>query len=76
MLSDIDTKTFDFGMLRALGYNKMNIASTMFIQSTLIAVLAVIAGVAFAAALNAGMRRGLFELTSIFTDFWLTKTAL
>lgn len=29
MLSDIDTKTFEFGMLRALGFNKSNLAATI-----------------------------------------------
>lgn len=31
MLSDIDMKTFDFGILRALGFNKYNITSTILI---------------------------------------------
>ena len=31
MLSDIDTKTFEFGMLRALGFNKANLAATILV---------------------------------------------
>ena len=31
MLSDIDTKTFEFGMLRALGFNKLNLATTILV---------------------------------------------
>ena len=76
MLSDIDTKTFDFGMLRALGFNKGNIASTILVQATLIGLPALFIGLVFGWALNAGLRWIFFSLTNVYSDYQLTENSL
>ena len=76
MLSDIDTKTFDFGMLRALGFNKGNIASTILVQASLIGLPALFIGLIFGSALNAGLRWIFFSLTKVYADYKLTESSL
>lgn len=76
MLSDIDTKTFDFGMLRALGFNKGNIASTILVQATFIGLPALFIGLVFGWALNAGLRWIFFSLTNVYSDYQLTENSL
>lgn len=76
LLSDINTKTFEFGMLRALGFNKQNLASTILFQACVISLPALIFGLAFGSALNASVRKIIFEISRVYTDYNLTATSV
>ena len=62
MLSDVDEKTFEFGMLRALGFNTKNIMSTIVTSAFTFSIPGVISGLIVAFALNYGMRTELYQL--------------
>ena len=72
MLSDVNEKTFEFGMLRALGFNTTNIMMTIFIQAFTFSIPGVITGVAMAAVLNVLLRNVLYTLTNNFSSYWLS----
>lgn len=76
MLADIEMKTFEYGMLRALGLSKSNLAVTVFLQSLLIGVPGVFTGLIVASVLNAGFRFTFFQLVQNFSDYYLTKSAV
>jgi len=76
MLSDVNNKTFEFGMLRALGFSTKNIAITIFAQAFFIASPAVCAGLAMAAVLNMICRFVLFTITQNYTDYNLTTDSI
>ena len=76
MLSDIDTKTFEFGMLRALGFNHYNLAAPILVQAMIIGLPALLIGLAFGQGLNAILRRAFYEITQVFSDYNLTKSSL
>lgn len=61
MLSDVEEKTFEFGMLRALGFNRKNIIYTIIVSAFTFAIPGIIFGLLFGAAENAGLRYLLFK---------------
>jgi len=52
MLSDVEEKTFEFGMLRALGFNTKNLMMTIFIQAFTFSIPGLITGIIMSAILN------------------------
>lgn len=62
-------------MLRALGFNKFNLATTILVQALIIGLPALIFGLAFGQALNAALRRGFYEFSLVYSDYYLTKEA-
>lgn len=48
MLSDVEEKTYEFGMLRALGFNTKNIGVTIIIQALTFSIPGLIFGFIFA----------------------------
>jgi ABC-type antimicrobial peptide transport system permease subunit len=50
MLSDVEEKTFEFGMLRALGFNRNNIIYTIIVSAFTFSVPGVLSGLLAAAA--------------------------
>lgn len=53
MVSNVDEKTFEFGMLRALGFNKTHMLSLLFIQALVFAFLGMFLAFLFSFILNA-----------------------
>lgn len=76
MLSDVEERTFEFGMLRALGFNTKNVVTTVFVQAILFAVPGLIIGLVFAGVLNAGMRHVLYTLVQNTSSYWLSTSAI
>jgi hypothetical protein len=76
MLSDVDDRTFEYGMLRALGFNTNNILVTVVIQSLAFAIPGVIMGMAAAAVLNAAARYVIFQLMQNELDYFLSRESV
>ena len=76
MLSDVEQRTFEFGMLRALGFNTKNVMTTVILQAFLFAIPGVVFGLSFAAAMNAAIRYVLFNLAENKTNYLLTPSSI
>lgn len=62
MLTDVEGKTYEFGMLRALGFNTNNIVTLIFIQAFTFALPGMVLGLSLAALLNSGMRWSIYNI--------------
>ena len=76
MLSDVEERTFETGMLRALGFNTNNILSTVLLQSMLFAIPATIGGMCVAAIMNAGIRAFLFYFSQNTLYYGLSPNSI
>lgn len=76
MLSDVEEKTYEFGMLRALGFNTRNIMITIIIQAFFFSIPGLVSGLAVAAVLNLGMREVLYTLTNNTSTYGLSSGSL
>ena len=72
MLSDVDSKTYEYGMLRSLGFKKTHLLSMISMQSLLFSIPGLTAGVLVAFALNTGLREGIFLLSENYESYELT----
>ena len=61
MLTDVEERTYEYAMLRALGFNNESLVAAIFIQTFLIAIPAIIIGGVSAAILNAVFRYFIFD---------------
>lgn len=76
MLTDVDSKTYEFGMLRALGFNTNNIFMLIFTSALNFATPGLLAGLAIAAAFNAFCRFGVYWMIKIYSSYGLTSSSL
>lgn len=76
MLSDVEEKTFEFGMLRALGFNTKNIVVTIIIQAFTFAIPGLISGIVMSAILNVGLRHILYTLSNNTYVYTLSSQAI
>ena len=76
MLSDVEERTFEMGMLRALGFNTNNVLGTVFLQSMIFAIPGVITGMCSAAMMNAGIRSFLFYVCKNTLYYGLSKSSV
>jgi len=76
MLSDVEDKTYEFGMLRALGFNTKNIMATITIQSFTFSIPGLIIGMMLAAILNAIVRHILYTLTANSAGYFLSSSSV
>ena len=76
MLSDVEEKTFEFGMLRALGFNTKNIMSTILVQAFTFSIPGLVSGLIFATILNYLMRSLLYKLVKNESDYNLSKESI
>ena len=60
MLSDVDGKTYEYGMLRALGYMKRHLMAMITINSFYYSIPGLIFGITFASLLNVLIREMIF----------------
>jgi ABC-type antimicrobial peptide transport system permease subunit len=75
MVSDVNEKTYEFGMLRALGFNTTDIMQLIFFQAMFFAIPGIILGLGFGLMLNAGFRVALFSVTWNYTTYNLPMEA-
>lgn len=76
MLSDVEEKTFEFGMLRALGFNTRNIMITIIIQSFTFSIPGLISGLLTAAILNLVARKVLFYIVENESEYTLSTISI
>ena len=60
MLSDVDAKTYEYGMLCALGFKKTHLTGVIFLKSLSFSIPGLIFGVLVAFVLNIGLRMMIF----------------
>jgi ABC-type antimicrobial peptide transport system permease subunit len=56
MLSDVDGKTYEYGMLRSLGYRKPHLVSMITMQSSMFSIPGMVFGIIVAFIINIGLR--------------------
>ena len=62
MVSDVEERKFEFGLLRALGFNQTNLMGTIFTQGLFFAIPGLVLGLFLAALLNLGVRMVILDL--------------
>lgn len=72
MLSDVEEKTYEFGMLRALGFNTKNVAVTIVVQAISFAIPGLVIGFIMAIILNVIIRYILYDITKNYDTYWLS----
>merc|ERR1712003_101453 len=60
MLSDVDAKTYEYGMLRALGFKSSHLMGMISMQSLLFSLPGLFFGIIIAFSLNLALREGIF----------------
>jgi ABC-type antimicrobial peptide transport system permease subunit len=63
MLSDVEEKTYEFGMLRALGFNTKNIMITIIMQAFTFSIPGLLSGLLTAFAFNYSVRYILYTIS-------------
>jgi ABC-type antimicrobial peptide transport system permease subunit len=76
MLSDVDTKTYEYGMLRALGFKSSHLVSMITIQSFFYSLPGIFLGVAVALVTNVLLRYFIYVFAENTSDFALSSTSL
>ena len=75
MLSDVDEKTYEFGMLRALGFNTKNVVVLIIQSAFTFAIPGLVFGLIAAIGMNAGLRYVLYSLTDNYYYYGLSVGA-
>ena len=76
MLSDVDGKTYEYGMLRALGFKKPYLVAMITIKSFSFSLPGCFGGVCAAYVLNVAIREAIFEQAQNSMGYSLTPLAL
>ena len=76
MLSDVDEKTYQYGMLRALGFRNKNLVSLISMQAFSFSIPALLGGILVAYFLNIVVRSLIFMFAKNTTDYALSSSAL
>jgi len=75
MIADVDEKTYEMGMLRALGLRRASLVQIIVIQSVIFSGIGIIAGMILSATLNSGLRWYIFNTSKNSTTYWLSVSA-
>ena len=76
MLSDVDEKTYKYGMLRALGFRNKNLITLISLQSFIFSIPGLLGGLMVAYLLNITVRYFVFDLAQNITDYNMSVGAL
>ena len=76
MLSDVEEKTYEFGMLRALGFKKKSLISLLLIQALLFGFSGLVIGLIFSFICNSFIASRIFDFTLEQTNFQLHWSAI
>ena len=76
MLSDVDEKTYEYGMLRSLGFKKSYLMRMILMQSSAFSVPGIIGGVLVAFITNILFREVIFMYSQNYITYNLTKWSL
>ena len=76
MLSDVDAKTYEYGMLRALGFKKPYLVTMISINSFTFSIPGMIAGILVAFIMNVVLREAIFMEAWNHLDYELSALAV
>lgn len=76
MLSDVSEKTYEYGMLRALGFKKNYLMRVITMKSLGFSIPGVIIGVLVALILNIGLRMVIFLRADNISSYELTTVSI
>ena len=76
LLSDVDEKTYEFGMLRALGFSKNNVLYTVLFQGTIFAIFGIILGEITAVIFTFGIRSEIYSLVENTSTYWVSPLVI
>lgn len=76
MLSDVDSKTYEYGMLRALGFNKRNVMAAVLLQGLTFSIPGIILGISVSALLNWGVRDLIYYYTDNTASYALSPASV
>lgn len=76
MISNVDEKTYEFGMLRALGFKKQSLVIILVIQSLSFSVLGIIFGMIFSQLINFIVSYIVFQNAMLITKYHLHNSAI
>lgn len=76
MVGEIDSRTYELGMLRALGFKKKNVLVVLVIQGLIMAIPGLGLGIGFASIINAMMREVLFTISMNRTQHYLSGSSV
>lgn len=76
MLSDVDAKTYEYGMLRALGFTKRHLVGVISLKSVSFSIPGLVFGVFVAFVLNIGLRMLIFVEAENFSTYTLTTSSI
>ena len=76
MLSDVDAKTYEYGMLRALGFTKNHLIGVITLKSFSFSIPGLTFGIMVAFVLNIGLRMLIFIRAENYTDYTLTLVSI
>lgn len=75
MISDVDEKTYEMGMLRALGLRKVSLINLIIIQSLIFSLVGIFAGVIVSQLLNVCIRYFIFTYSVANITYLMTGSA-
>lgn len=76
MLQDVNQKTYEFGMLRALGWKKKYLVSVISLKSLAFSCIGVTVGMTAAAIINMGLREAMFVESWSYLTYELTTISV
>ena len=76
MLADVDGKTYEYGMLRALGFMKRHLMAMITINSLFFSVPGLFIGMLVAFIMNVGVRENIFLESKNTLSYDLTPSAI
>ena len=76
MLADVDGKTYEYGMLRALGFMKTHLMTMITINSLYFSIPGLISGISIAYLINVALREMIFMEAKNSLTYDLSLSAL
>ena len=76
VLQDVNSKTYEYGMLRALGFKKIYLVEVVSLKSSIFSVAGLLLGMVVAVLINIALREVLFLNASNYLGYELTSVAI
>ena len=76
MLQDVNSKTYEYGMLRALGFKKLYLVEVISLKSISFSIPGLCLGIIIAVSLNIFLREIIFREALNYLDYELTTTSI
>ena len=76
MLADVDGKTYEYGMLRALGFKKSHLVRQIIMKSLAFSIPGIVFGILVASVINLALRMIIFMYAANSESYNLTKVSM